>query len=197
MKKRILTGLLWTGLLLTVLLLTGCSQAADPHPEWDDSWVRIAEAIGVEPMEGFTLNESNDVLATAGLYYATWTCGEGQEFVNEAGEDAVVYDAQIYVLLEECSGEEEARQEVESWIAREKESYESEETGTRTLADQEYEILSLVSGREENPYGYGTAAFAVRGSCAVSVELVCSERYAGDPQDTMTQFLNGFHYGDR
>lgn len=187
---------IWIWVLLTALLLTGCSQAETRHPEWDESWVRIADAVGVEPMEGFTLNESNDVLAVAGLYYATWTCGDGREFVNADGKDATVYDAQIYVLLEECTAAEDARQTVEEWIAREKTSYETAETEEKAFADQKFTVLPLISGKETNPYGHGVAAFAVRGNYAISVELVCSDRFTDDPQAVLTQFLNGFHYGE-
>lgn len=182
-------------LLFVTFALTGCSGASGQrHPEWDESWVRIGETVGVEPVEGFSLNESNDVLSLSGLYYATWTCGDGQEFVNADGENATVYDAQIYVLLEECSGTEAAAQEVASWIAQEKQSYKAGDTETRTFGAQAFDVLPLRSGKEGNPYGYGIAAFAVWEENAISVELVCSDRFAGDPQAVLTQFLTGFHY---
>lgn len=188
---------IFTLLLLAALALTGCSGAPSQfHPEWDESWVRIGEAIGVEPVEGFSLNESNDLLSLSGLYYATWTCGDGQELVNADGENATVYDAQIYVLLEECRSAEDAAQEVEAWIAREKQSYVSGETEKRTIGAQEFSVLPLLSGKGGNPYSYGIAAFAARGENAISVELVCSDRFAGDPQTVLTQFVTGFHYSE-
>jgi len=184
-------------LLAAVLTLGGCSASdQEPHPDWDESWVRLAEYIGVEPMDGFTLNESNDLLSVSGLYYATWTSGEGREFVNADGGEATVYDAQIYVLLGECRSAEAARQAVGTWTAREKQSYETGEAYEKSIAGQEFEILPLTAGREGNPYPHGTAAFAVRNEWAVSVELVCPEGFTGDSQAILERFLAGFHYSD-
>lgn len=188
---------IWILALLAALVLGGCSRTdVPPNPDWDESWVRIGDAVGVEPLEGFTLNESNDVLSVSGLYYATWTCGDGEAYVNADGDDATVYDAQIYVLLEECRSAEDAAQAVASWIDREKQSYESGEIATEAFGTQKFTVLPLLSGSEGNPYGYGVAAFAVRGKWAISVELVCSERFTGDPQSALAQFLTGFHYSD-
>jgi len=187
----------WIFVLTAALALTGCAGSGeDPHPDWDESWVRIAEYVGVEPLEGFTLNESNDALFMSGLYYATWTSGEGRDFVNSDGEEATVYDAQIYVLLEECRGPEAAEEAVGAWTAREKQSYETGETYTKSFGTQDFEILPLVSGSEGNPYPHGTAAFAVRNEWAISVEFVCSDLYEGDSQAVLEQFLAGFHYSE-
>lgn len=184
-------------LLMAVLALAGCSGAAgQPHPEWDESWVRVGENIGVEPVEGFSLSESNDALSLSSLYYAAWACGDGQEFVNADGEKATVYDAQIYLLLKECGSTEAAAQDVEAWIALEKQSYEAGEAEKRAFGEQEFDVLPLLSGKEGNPYGYGAAAFAVQGENAISVELVCTDRFAGDPDAVLTQFLTGFHYSE-
>lgn len=188
---------IWICALLAALALTGCAgQAEDPHPDWDESWVRIGEYIGVEPLEGFTLNESNDVMSLSGLYYATWTAGEGQAFTNADGNDATVYDAQIYVLLEECRDAEAAKAAVGMWIAREKQSYETGETNTVSFGTQNFQIIPLLSGSESNPYPRGTAAFAVHDQWGISVELVCSDRFTGDPQAILEQFLTGFHYSE-
>jgi len=188
---------LWLFALAAVLSLSGCAGPdGDPHPDWDESWVRIAEYVGVEPLEGFTLNETNDALFMSGLYYATWTSGGGREFVNSDGADATVYDAQIYVLLEECRGPEAAQEAVGAWTAREKQSYQAGEPYTKAFGTQSFEILPLVSGSEGNPYPRGTAAFAVRGEWALSVELVCSDLFEGDSQAVLEQFLAGFHYGE-
>ncbi len=188
---------IWIFALLAVLALTGCTDSsAELHPDWDESWVRIAEYIGVEPLEGFTLNESNDALSMSGLYYATWTSGDGQKFVNADGGEATVYDAQIYVLLEECRTSEAAEEAVGAWIAREKSSYSSGESYTKSFGNQDFEILPLVSGSEGNPYTHGTAAFAVRDEWAVSVEFVCSDTFTEDSQPVLEQFLAGFHYSE-
>lgn len=186
---------IWIFALLAALALAGCAgPAEDPRPDWDESWARIGEYVGIEPLEGFTLDESNDVLSISGLYYAAWTSGEGRDFVNDAGEEALVYDAQIYVLLEECRDPEAARDAVDSWTAREKQSYSTGEPGSGSYGSQEFEILPLLSGREGNPYPRGAAAFAVRDEWAISVELVCADAFEGDPQALLERFLSGFHY---
>lgn len=188
---------IWIFALLMALALTGCARPnAELPPDWDESWVRVADYVAVEPLDGFELNESNDMLSVSGLYYAAWAAGEGQDFVNADGNEAVVYDAQIYVLLGECRSGAAAEESVSGWIAREKQSYETKETETMTFGGQAFEVLPLVSGSESNPYTHGTAAFGVRNEWAVSVELLCSEGFDGDPQDILGQFLSGFHYAE-
>ncbi len=187
---------LWILALIAALALTGCGKPEETHPDWDESWVRIADYIGVEPLEGFTLNESNDALFMSGLYYATWTSGNGRDFVNSEGEKAVVYDAQIYVLLEECRDPEAAEEAVGTWTARERHSYETGEACTKTFGTQDFTVLPLIAGSEGNPYTHGTAAFAVRNQWAVSVEFVCSDLFDGDSQALLEQFLAGFHFSE-
>lgn len=187
--KRFLTA------LLAALVLAGCAGPAPGLPPgWEEDWVRIAEYIGVEPLEGFTLSESNDALSISGLYYAAWTSGEGRDFVNAEGGEATVYDAQIYVLLEECRSAEAAEEATAAWTARERASYQAGESSTEFFGGQEFEVLPLAAGREGNPYTHGAAAFAVRGAWAISVELVCADGFPEEPRPILEQFLAGFHY---
>ena len=182
-------------LLAAVLILTGCAEApAQRNPDWDESWVTVGDLLAIEPLEGFTLNESNDVLSISGLYYTTLTCGEGQSFVRDDGKEATVYDAQIYILLKACADAEEAAQEIDGWITREQQAYTSGDLESLTVGAQAYQILPLINGQASNPYPSGTAAFAVQGQNAISVELVCSERFSGDTHALMEQLLSGFHY---
>lgn len=186
---------IWIFALLAALMLTGCSSAEqDLPPGWDENWVLIADYIGVEPLDGFTLNESSDLLSVSGLYYATWTSGDGQDFVNADGKEAIVYNAQVYVLLEECRGADAAKKAVETWITREKQSYETGDADTKSLGGQDFEVFPLISGSEGNPYTHGTAAFAARDEWAISVELVCADNFEGNSQEILEQFLAGFHY---
>ena len=183
--------------LAAALLLAGCAGSdGGRNPNWDESWVPIGADLAAETPDGFTLNESNDVLSISGLYYVTWTCGQGRGFVNSEDEEATVYDAQIYVLLKECADGAEAERNVDEWIAREKQSYETGEAERVTVASQEFQMLPLLNGNEANPYPHGTAAFAVRGQNAISVELVCSERFTGDSRAVLERFLAGFHYAE-
>lgn len=182
-------------LLAVSILLTGCAGTANQRdPSWEESWTAIGSHLAIEPLEGFELNESNDVLSISGLYYATWTCGEGQAYVNGDDEDATVYDGQIYMLLEECADGESAAADISDWIALEEQSYETGARECLTVGPQEFQLLPLIQGDSSNPYFYGIAAFAVRGQNAISVELVCSERFTGEPREVLEQFLSGFHY---
>lgn len=188
---------IWIFVLLAALILTGCSNAdQELPPGWDENWVRIADYIGVEPLDGFTLNESNDLLSASGLYYAAWAAGNGQSFVNADGKDATVYDAQIYVLLQECRNKSDAEKAVEAWIDRERQSYETEDAEAKTFGVQEYKVLPLISGGGDNPYTHGAAAFAVRDAWAISVELVCADGFDEEPAAILEQFLTGFHYAE-
>lgn len=182
-------------LLAAALLLCGCAGTEGQRdPGWEESWTAMGSHLAIESLEDFPLNESNDVLGISGLYYATWTCGEGQAYVNSDGKDAMVYDGQIYVLLKECSDADAAALEIATWIDLEKQSYEAGEQETLSVGSQEFQVLPLTNGKESNPYPAGISAFAVRGKNAISVELVYSDRYDGNPRETLERFLAGFHY---
>ena len=188
----------WTLLLILCLLLAGCGSAQSAenrHPDWPGSWFQVHPDLGVEAPEGFAFNESNDVMSMAGLYYATWTAGEGRDITNPQGREAVVYDAQLYVLVKECENDKNAEADVADWLDREQGSYESSDVRTLTAVGQEWQVLILNAPKQENPYHHGAAAFAIRGGNAISVELLCTEKWEGDPEAALVAFLNGFHYG--
>ena len=182
-------------LISALLVLTGCARAPeeDPHPEWDEAWTRFGDVVAAETIEGFTLNETNDVMSIAGLWYATWTVGEGEEIVNSQGRDAVVYDAQIYLLLKEGSTERGAEADIADWIHREKEAYETTESSV-TIGEKEYLLLHLESSSEGNPYHHGDAAFMISGANIVVAELLAKEDFEGDTQAILLDFLNHLHY---
>lgn len=185
-------------LLLACVLLQGCANGStDTLPSgWSEDWVLLGNFLGAEPLEGFSLNESKDALSVSGIYYATWTCGQAREHTNDEGENAKVYDAQVYILVQECRNEAAAAAQIGAWIARESQSYSTGEKTVYTAAGQTFDLLPLLSARAENPYTRGVAAFAARGSRAICVELLCSEDYPGDPQAVLEAFLNGLHYND-
>ena len=185
--------------LLAVLLLSGCAAQTGPTNEelgWDKDWVRVGVLLGVEPVDGFTLSENKDVMGIYGLYYATWTAGEAQDYVNADGDEAQLYDAQIYVLLQQNKSADEAKTSLEDWIGREREAYQTGEMRIETYAGQEFNLLPLLQAGEDNPYTHGAAAFAARGGWTISVELLCQDSFEGDAQTCLVRFLSGFHYID-
>lgn len=185
-------------LLLACLLLQGCASGSTaPLPSgWSEDWVRLGSLLGVEPMADFALNENKDALSVNGIYYATWTCGEARQFTNEDGENAKIYDAQIYVLVQSCRSDAAAVTQIGAWIARESQSYSVGEESALSCAGQQFDLLPLLSAKSENPYTHGMAAFAARGNDAICVEFLCADGYEGDPAAVLTTFLNGFHYND-
>lgn len=191
-------------LLLSLQMLSGCAARADApaRPDWwADDWFTMDGILAVEPWDAFRPDESNDALAPAGLYYATWVSGEGRAIVNDAGDDAAVYDAQIYLLVKVCGSGAQAEEEVRSWMSRESSNYETGDVFTQFLSDerfeQAYQVLPLLEAGEDNPYRNGAAAFAVRDKLAVSVELLGNYDSESDQAvRALLQFLACIHYGE-
>ena len=185
---------------LCALALSGCggpsAEGALP-PGWERTWVRVADLLGVEPMEGFSPSENMDALGVAGLYYATWTAGEGETITNDEDGEAILYDAQIYLLIQQFKESGKAQAALEDWQDRERENYEAGEAVTETHAGQAFTVLPLLAGKESNPYTHGAAAFALHeGGWALCVELLCRDGFEGEPQALLGEFLDGFHYND-
>lgn len=191
MRKRI-----FCLLLITALLCGGCGAKQGTPDHWETDWTAVCPLLAVEPFENYTLNESNDALYVSGIYYATWVTGEARLHTNEDGESAEIFDGQIYVLVQEFRNSDSAGSNAAQWIAREKKNYDTDEEFSVTCGDQEFTILPLLTSRGSNPYSYGAAAFAVRGSWAICVEFLFADGYETDVQKTMEAFLNGFHYGE-
>ena len=185
---------------LCALLLAGCagpSAESTLPPGWERTWVRVGNLLGVEPMEGFSPSENMDALGVAGLYYATWTAGEGETVTNDEDGEAILYDAQIYLLFQQFKEDAKAVPELGSWQNRERENYEAGEAVTETHAGQEFTVLPLLKGAEDNPYARGAAAFALHeGGWAICVELLCRDSFDGDAQVLLGDFLDGFPCND-
>lgn len=194
MKKAaafLLAGLFFLG-------LAGCTapppvRAAD-GADWSSDWVTVGGMIGVDTPDGLEPRENNEALAGNGMYYATWSAGEGEDYINEDGKDAQLYDAQVYLLLAGCTGLEKAEENAAEWLGLAQKRYVVEETGTLTCNAQTFTVITYTFDSAANPYTRGASAFGTYGNYAVSVELSCRDSFDGDPLETLTGFLDNCHY---
>lgn len=190
MKKRIFC------LLLIALLLSACGGRQELPADWDENWTVVCPVLAVEPLDGFALHESNDALYLSGIYYATWITGDARSHTNEEGEEADIFDGQIYVIMQEYKSADSAKSGIAQWTAREKQTYETGEEASITCSGQEYTLLPLLNGSATNPYSRGAAAFAVRGNWAICVEFLGAQSYEADMTQILELFLNGFHFSE-
>ncbi len=185
-------------LLILCLCLTGCGQpipvqAADGAP-WNDDWVTVGGIIGVDTPAGITHQENNDSLSIKGMYYATWSIGEAEPYVNDDGNEAQLYDAQIYLLLAGYDGAEKAEESTAEWEAIANDHYAVEQTMPVTCGGLEFTLLTYTYVSETNPYARGASAFGVYRNYAINVEVSCREGFAGSPQEILSDFLEHCHY---
>lgn len=189
MKKRIVCLF-----LMVALILSGCGAKQDLPSDWESDWTVVCPILAAEPFDGFNLHESNDALYLSGIYYATWVTGESRPHTNEEGEEAEVFEAQIYVIVQEYRNSDSAVAGISQWTTREKTTFEAGTEYTIVCNEQEYTILPLAGGSENNPYSHGAAAFALRDNWAICVEFLGAEDCGIDYEKTLEEFLNGFHY---
>lgn len=184
--------------LCGLLCLTGCGaptpDTAADGSAWDESWVTVGNVIGVETLEGMTFRENSDALSAKGMYYATWSIGEAVSIVNENGEDAQIYDAQVYLLLAGYDDTSKAEQAAAEWLDMAAGQYAVETTTAETLAGQAFTVITYTYTSETNPYAQGASAFGTYGNFAVSVELSCQEGFDGSALEILADFLEHCHY---
>lgn len=184
--------------LLGLLCLTGCEAAAPETAAdgtaWSEDWVTVGNVLGVETPEGMTPRENSDALSAKGMYYATWSIGEGETAVNEDGDEAQVYDAQVYLLLAGYDSTAKAEEAAVEWLDMASTQYSLETTGSETWNGQAFTVVTHAYTSETNPYARGASAFGVYGNYAVSVELSCRENFDGDALELLADFLEHCHY---
>lgn len=184
-------------MLLLAVCLSGCAAppAADAEGiSWSEDWVNVGNVMGVDTPDGLTPRENNDTLAARGMYYAAWSIGEGESYVNADGEDAEIYDAQIYLLLAGFSEVEKAEESATAWKSMAGERYLVEQELDENRGGVDFDVLTYEFISETNPYARGASAFGVYRNYAVSVELSCRESFSGDPLEVLTRFLESCHY---
>lgn len=190
---------LMIGFSLT-LALTGCAASPSGLEESavtveDSEYVTIGSHLTVHKTDSrLTLVDLKDALASDGLYYASWTAGSPEEYVNSEGDTVDLYDAQLYLLLAECKTVEAAEDNRKSWLEAGQANYEVTDEETISCNGQSYTLLSYHFTNEENPYSHGVSAFGVFENCAVCVELTCQESYDEDLNEMLTAFLEGCSY---
>lgn len=181
------------------LSLAGCTGPLPPEKaadgqDWNENWVTVGQIVGVDTPEGLDARENNEALAANGMYYATWSMGEAVPYVNADGEDAELYDAQVYLLLSGGKSAEEAENTLAQWQELAKQQYALEGTDTQTHNGQEFTVITYSFDSETNPYARGVSAYSVYRNYAVNVELACREDFDLDPEELMGQFLDNCHY---
>lgn len=195
MKKRM--ALLMAGALF--LGLAGCGAVLPPEQaadglDWDESWVTVGGLVGVDTPEGMDARENNEALAANGMYYATWSMGEGEPYTNADGEDAQLYDAQVYLLLAGYKSGEEAGDTLEQWKGMAESQYAVGQAAQESHNGQDYTVITYTFDSEGNPYARGASAYGVYRNFAVSVELACREGFDGDAPQLLALFLDNCHY---
>ena len=183
-------------LLAACACLAGCAQAptaAADGAAWSDDWITVG-IIGVDTPAGIDPQENSDAIALKGMYYATWSIGEAEPYTNEEGDEAQLYDAQIYLLLAGYDAAEKAEESAAEWQAMANDHYAVDRTLSAVCNGQDFTVLTYAFDSETNPYAGGASAFGVYGNYAVSVEISCRESFAGDPLEILTDFLEHCHY---
>ena len=192
----------WMVLLIAAALSLGLAGCGTPPPpekdaggmDWDENWVTVGGIVGVDTPDGMDHRENNEALAANGMYYATWSIGEGRSYTNEDGDEAQVYDAQVYFLLGGYKSVEEAQNTLAQWRDMARQQYMVEQTGSETHNGQDFTIITYSFDSETNPYARGASAFGVYRNYAISVELTCQEGYDGDAAQLLSRFLDNCHY---
>jgi len=181
------------------LLLSGCAEAsprrAADGADWEQSWTSLGNVLGVEePGNGLTLRDNNEALSVSDMYLASWTIGEGSPYVNEDGDEVVLYPARLDVLVYGCEDGAAAQKTLEDWTARQAETYDVAGTEEQTRNGQDYAVSAYACKSGANPYRRGVSAFGVYGNYAVSAELNCQDGFDGDEKAILADFLDRCHY---
>lgn len=192
----------WMAFLLAgafCLGLTGCGTPLPPEKaadglDWDKDWVTVGNIIGVETPEGMESQDNNDALSANGMYYATWSMGEGEPYTNEDGKEVQLYGAQVYLLLGGYKSQTDAENTLNQWKDMANLQYEIGQTETETHNGQDFTVITYTFDSAENPYARGASAFGIYRNYAVSVELTCQEDFEGDAAQLLGQFLDSCHY---
>lgn len=180
--------------ILICTMLCGCSPALSPYQEdgspWCADWTAVGTVLGVsQPGYGMTLYEYNDIQGADGIYYAAWVSGEPVNITNDEGRNAELFPMQIYLLVQECGNDEEARQSAAQWRAVGESRYVMEPAP----ASGDFTCYMLTP-RDRSPFQRGLWMLGVHGGTAISVELMCTADSTEDIRAVAADFLSCLHY---
>ena len=195
MKKAIRFIMLCTMLAC----LSGCgskmpAMAAD-GTRWDKDWITLGGVLGVEK-PGYELTLRDDK-AAKNMCYTAWSIGDAQPYVNAAGEETNLYDAQMVLLLMASDTVEEAQMSVDEWLDLAANNYTVTETAQRTYNNQEFTVLTYTFPPDASSYAHGVSAFAVFDTWAISAEFVCQDAFEENAQAILSDFLAHCHYATK
>ncbi len=186
------------GSLITAALLTGCTasrseNAAAPgnNSSAEDAEIKIGQNLTIStPDNGLSFISQNDSIAANGMYYATWAAGDAVDYENSDGDTVDLYDAQLYLLLEESANTEQTTDNLDSWLSAAEQNYDIKSSEELSINNETYTIINYICNSETSPYDHGVSAFAAHDTSAICIELTCIENYTGDLNAMMTDFLS-------
>lgn len=181
-------------ILILCLTLSACGakvpeKTADGEA-WGGDWTTIGAFLGVEPMEGWTVQRNEDVLAAEGTFYASWTKGQALSYTNENGDRITTYDAQIHLVVMELDTPEDAEQTAAQWQSLARERYPDMEEST----DGPFQITTYSFPAGSGPASNGASATGIRGSRAIRVDVAVLADFPEEAMDVLTDFLEHCHY---
>lgn len=184
--------------LVLCLMLSACGtklpeKTAD-GAQWDKDWTTSGSALGVEPMDGWTVQRNEDVLAAEGTFYTSWTKGEAISYTNENGDEVTTYDAQIHLVVQEVDVSGDAELTAAQWQSLAKDRYANMEESNGEYAGQSFKITVYPFPEGSGPASLGASATGVRGNRAIRVDVVTLESFPEEPLDVLADFLERCHY---
>lgn len=181
-------------ILILCLTLSACGakvpeKTADGEA-WGGDWTTIGAFLGVEPMDGWTLQRNEDVLAAEGTFYTSWTRGEAISYTSENGDEVTTYDAQIHLVVMELDTPEDAEQTAAQWQSLARERYPDMKEST----DGSFQITTYSFPAGSGPASNGASATGIRGSRAIRVDVAVLADFPEEAMDVLTDFLEHCHY---
>ena len=189
-------------LCIAVFSLAGYFYTSSPivqnrEDTWSNSgFLKVGHDLVVKnPHNGLSLLDNKDTLSANGLYYAAWTMGGSEPYINSEGQTVDLYDAQLYLVLSEHKNSVEAGNDMVKWLDAAKKNYEVLTEEEITCNKQPYSLITYNCVNEENPYDRGISAFGVYNNDTICIELTCRENFEEDLRTILLAFLDSCTYG--